>query len=107
MFAELLNVRGDGSVRDFQNFRDAAVIHLDFKNLRIRIAFWKFENVLKIRAAPRIDRLRVIAHDHHVFVIQRQHIDEISLDFVRILILIDKDELKLPSIKCRDALVLL
>src|SRR5207249_9937811 len=47
MFAELLNVRGDGSVRDFQNFWDAAVIHLDLENLRIRIAFWKFENVLK------------------------------------------------------------
>src|SRR5207247_2704049 len=97
MFAELLNVRGDGSVRNFQNFWDTAVIHLDFKNLRVRIAFWKFENVLKIRAAPRIDRLRVIAAAHHVFVIQRQRIAENSLDFVRILILIDKDELKLPS----------
>ena len=107
MFMELLNVGGDRSIRDFQNFRDAAVIHLDLEDPRVRIAFGKFENVLKIRAAPRIDRLGIIADDHHVLVIERQRINEISLDFVRILIFIDKNKLKLPPIKCRDPFVLL
>src|SRR6266699_2966624 len=99
MFAELLNVRGDGRVRDLQNFRDAAVIHLDLKHPRLRIAFWKFENVLKIRAAPRVNRLRIIAHDHQVPVITSESIDEVGLDLVRILIFIDENELKLPPIK--------
>ena len=69
MFAELLNIGSDGRVRDLQNFWDTAVVHLDLEHLGVRIAFWKFENVLKIRAAPGVDRLRVVAHNHHVFVI--------------------------------------
>ena len=38
-------------------------------------------------------------------MIARQRVDQIGLDLVRILILIDQDELKLPAIECPDPLV--
>ena len=107
MLAKLLNIGRDRRVRDFENFRDATIIHLDLKYVGVWVALRKFENVLEIRAAPRVDRLRVVAHHHHVSVIQREQINEVSLDLVRVLIFIDKDELKLPPIKCGDAFVLL
>ena len=107
MFAELLNVGSDRRIGYFQNLRDAAVIHLDLEHLRVRIALRKFENVLEIRATPRVDRLRIITHHHHVSVIATEQIDEVSLDFVRILVFIDQDELKLSPVKFRDAFVLL
>src|SRR6266511_3359845 len=83
MFAELVNVCGNSCVRYFQNFRHAAIIHFDLEHLRIRITLWKFENILEVGAAPRVDRLRVIAHHHHVVMIPGEQINEISLDFVR------------------------
>ena len=107
MFVELLNVCRDCRVRDLQNFRKAAVIHLDLKHPCVRIAFRKFENVLKVRAAPRVDRLRIIADDHHIPVIPSEKIDQISLDLVRVLIFIHENELKLPPVKFSNALVAL
>ena len=107
MFTELLNVGGDGSVCHFQNFRNAAIIHLNLKHLRVRIAFREFENVLKIRAAPGVNRLRVIANDHHIPMIASEKINKVSLDLVRVLILIHENELKLSPVKCRDPFVLL
>src|SRR5438445_5808087 len=64
-------------------------------------------DVLEVRAAPRIDRLRVVANRHHVAMIAGEQIDEVSLDFVRVLIFIYEDELKLSAIKFRYPLVLL
>ena len=40
-------------------------------------------------------------------MIASEQIDQVSLDFVRVLIFIDQNELKLPPIKFRDAFVLL
>ena len=99
MFPKLLNVRRDRCIRHFENFRDAAIIHLDLEYLRVRVALRKFENVLKIRAAPRIDRLRVIAHYHHIPMIARQKIDKIGLDLVRVLVFVHQNELKLAPVK--------
>ncbi len=103
----MVNVRGDRGVGDFKNLGHASIIHLNLKNLRVRITFRKFENVLEIGAAPGVDRLRVVAYDHDVAMVVREEIDEIGLDLVRILIFVDQDELKLPPIKRGDALVLL
>src|SRR3954470_3234439 len=52
MFSELLHVRGDGRVRDLENFRNTAVIHFNLEYLRFRVALRELENVLKIGPAP-------------------------------------------------------
>ena len=107
MLAELLNVCGNRCVRHLQNFRNAPVIHFDLEHLRIRITLRKFENVLEVRAAPGVDRLRVVSHYHHIAVIAGEQIHQVSLNFVGVLVFIDKDELKLPPVEFRDPLVLL
>ena len=106
ILAELLHIGCDGSVRDPQNLRNASVIQLDLVNLRVRITLRKLEDVLEVRSAPRVDRLRVVAHDHDVLMLFRQRIDQIRLDLVRILILVDEDKFELPPIKPRDLFVL-
>ncbi len=107
MFPELPNIRGDRRVRHLQNFRHTAVVHFNLEHLRIRIALWKFENVLKVRAAPGVDRLRVVAHYHQIAMVAREQVDKVSLDFVRVLIFVDQNELKLAPVDFRDPLVLL
>src|SRR6266478_6613089 len=74
---------------------------------RISGTLRKFQNVLEVRSAPRVNRLRIIADNHHVPVIASEQIDEVSLDFVRVLVFIDENKLKLPPIKFPDAFVLL
>src|SRR6266536_4004469 len=99
MFPELLNICSDRRVRHLQDFWHTAVIHFDLEHLRIRITLRKFENVLEVRAAPGVDRLRVVANYHEVAMVMREQVDKISLDFVRVLVFIDENELELPPIK--------
>ena len=107
MFPELLNVCRDGCVRHFENFRHTAVIQFDLEYLRPGVSLWKFENVLKVRAAPGVNLLRVITHHHHVAMIACEQVHQVGLDFVRVLILIYQNELKLFPINLRDPFVLL
>ena len=98
----MLHVRRNRRVRDFEDLRHAAVVQLDLENLRVGIALRKSENVLEVRAPPGVDRLGIISHHHHVAMLSRERVDEIGLDFVRVLIFIDEDELELSSIKRGD-----
>jgi hypothetical protein len=82
--------------------RSKSILHL-----RIGITLRKFENVLEVHAAPRVNRLRVVSHHHQVAVIAGKEVNQVCLDFVRVLVFIDEDELKLPPIKFCGALVLL
>ena len=103
----MLDVCGNRRVRYLQNLGDAAIIHFNLEHLRIRITLWKFENVLEVGAAPRVDRLRVVAHYHHVLMVACEQINEVSLNLVRVLVFVDENELKLPPVNFRDSLVLL
>ncbi len=107
LLLKLLHVRRDGRIRHCQHLRHAPVVQLDLEDLRIRIPLRKREDVFKIRAAPRVDRLRIIAHHHQVAMLARQRVDEVRLDLVRILILVHEDELKLPPIETRHLRMLL
>ena len=49
---------------------------------------------MKIRAAPRVDALRVIAHHHDVVMPTGQQINEITLKLVRVLVFVHENELK-------------
>ena len=71
---------------------------INFVNLRGGITLGKFKDISKIRAAPRVDALRIVADDHHVFVPRRQQINQIALKFIRVLIFIDENKLKPPLI---------
>ena len=73
--------------------------------MRVRITLREFQNILEIGPAPRIDRLGVIADDHHVLVLGRERVNEVRLDFVRVLIFVHQNELKLPPVKPNDVLV--
>ena len=50
--------------------------------------------------------MRVVAHHHHIPVLRREGVDEVGLNLVRVLILIDQNELELTPIKRRNLLVL-
>src|SRR6476659_5295450 len=88
MFPKLLDVGCDRRVRHLQIFRHTAVVHFDLEHLRIGIALRKFENVLKVRTTPGVDRLRVVAHHHQVAMVARDQVDKIGLDFVRVLVFV-------------------
>src|SRR4029077_14269287 len=103
---ELFDVGCYRAVRDFENFRHAAIVQLDPEYLRLWITLWKFEDILKIRAPPGVDRLRIIADHHYVLMLARQNVDEVSLDLVRVLVFVHQNELELPPVNPRDVLVL-
>ena len=93
-FGELVPVGGDGGVGDLQNFRRAAVIGFDLENFRVGITFWEFEDVFEIRAAPRVNALRVVADDRDVLMPPGQQVNQVALELVRVLIFVHEDELK-------------
>src|SRR5690606_2942041 len=57
---KLAFVAEDGSVRKFEDLGHAAIVRLDLVNDGVGVLLGKTEDVLEIRAAPRIDRLRVV-----------------------------------------------
>ena len=94
LLGELMDVGGDGGVGQAEDFRRAAVIGFDAIDGGLGIAFGKFEDVLEMRAAPGINALGIIAHDHEVVVARGQQVDQRALDFVGVLVFIDQDELE-------------
>ena len=89
-----MDVGGNGGIGQRQNLRRAAVVRFDSVNPGFRIAFGELEDILEIRAAPRVDALRIVAHHHDIVVSRGQKIDELALEFVRVLIFIHEDELE-------------
>ena len=51
-----------------------------------------------MRAAPGVDALGIVAHDHDVLVARGQQINQIALDFVGVLVFVHQDELE-PALK--------
>ena len=99
-------IRLDSLLDIYQFRRMRSCIWLDLKNLRIRITLRKGENVFEVRATPRVDRLRVIADHHQVTVFDRERVNKVRLDLVRVLILVHENELELAPVKFRDLVVL-
>ena len=102
VFRKLFFVRKNRGVCEIEDLRNASVIFLDFENPGVGTDFRKVQNVFKIRAAPRVDALRVVAHDHHIPVMEREAVDQLGLQPVRVLILIDKDVLELALVALRN-----
>ncbi len=104
---ELPRVRRDGRVGDVEYFRCAAIIRFDFVNLRAGITLGELHNVRVVRAAPRVDALRIITHHHHVFVARTEQINQLRLQQIRILIFVHQHKLKPLLIHRANVLVLL
>ena len=98
LLGELVDVRGDGGVGDVQDLRRAAVVGFDLVDLRARIALGELEDVLEVRAAPGVDALRVVAHDHDVVMPRGEQVNEVALELVGVLVFVHEDELEAPLV---------
>ena len=98
VFWKLVFVCENGGVGDIQNARHAAVVCFDFEDLRPGVCLGKTQDVFKIRPAPGVDALGIVAYDHHIPVVCCKKVDEFGLEAVGVLILIDEDVLKLALV---------
>ena len=57
----------------------------------VGVAFWELEDVGKVGAAPRVDRLGVVADHHDVAVCRGERVNEPGLQPVGVLILVHED----------------
>jgi hypothetical protein len=76
LLGKLVDVGRDGGIGQAQDFRRAAVVGFDAINDGFGITLGKLEDVLEMRAAPGVDALGIIAHDHDVVVARGQQIDQ-------------------------------
>ena len=86
---KLLGVACDAGVGDGKDFRNTAVIGLEFQHGAIRVPLGKIHDVAEVRPAPRIDALKIIAHHHQVAVLSREGVDPLGLDGVGVLVFVD------------------
>ena len=89
----VLIVRNNG-VRGGEHIAHAAVVLFELHRMAIGIILLELENVADVGAAPRVNGLVVIAHDHDVFVLLRQKPGDRVLSMVRILIFVHHDVAK-------------
>ena len=86
-----LNIVRDYGARGFQNYLGRAVVLFQANNLRVGKIFFKFENVLDVRAAPGIDALVLIADDADIVFFAGQHLHQLILRAVGVLVFVDED----------------
>ena len=79
----------DEGVRDGQDLVRGAVVPVHHYRLHAREALVEVEEVLDVRAAPRIDRLVGIANDEQVAVVRDERLHELVLERVHVLELVD------------------
>ncbi len=102
LLGELFDIRRDGRVGHVENLRRAAVVRLDLVNDRAGMPLRKVDDVAKVRAAPRVDALRIVTHDHDVAAARREQLDQVALDLVGVLVFIDQYELELALVMLAD-----
>ena len=77
-------------VRQVQDLGGRAVVGLDPVDHGPGVALRERHDVLEVRAAPRVDALRVVADGHHA-VVPADRVDDLRLEGVRVLVLVDED----------------
>ena len=68
-----------------------AIVLLELHHACLGEVLLEVEDVLDVRAAPAVDRLVVIAHDHKVLVLRGKQVRDLVLDVVRVLVLVHAD----------------
>jgi hypothetical protein len=86
-----LRAERDHRVRGLQDRSRRAVVALELHDGRPREARRELEDVGDGRAAERVDRLRVVAHDHQPVAGGAQRREDVGLERVRVLVLVDQD----------------
>ena len=81
----------DNGVRCGEHIAHAAVVLLEFHRVAVGIILLELEDVADVGAAPGVNGLVVVAHDHDVFVLLRQKPRNRVLRMVRILIFVHHD----------------
>ena len=81
----------DQRVRDAQDVLRGAVVLLHQEDRRVGIVALEVQDVLDRRAAPRVHALVGVADDADVAVPRRQHVHQLVLRAVRVLVLVDQD----------------
>ena len=66
MLGELVLVMHDRGVGESQDRGERAVVGLETKGRAVRVALGEREDVRVLGAAERVDRLRIVPHDHQV-----------------------------------------
>ena len=95
---KLVGVLVDAGIREVEDLRGGAIVHLQSENLRPGIPLREFEDVIVVSAPPPIDRLGIVPDDHEVASVVRGHaFHDLRLDRVGVLILIDQEAAELPA----------
>ena len=82
-------VARDDGVGGIEDQLGRAVVLLELDDRRLRPVALEVEDVAQVRAAPRVDRLVVVADDREVAVLRGQRADPQVLRAVRVLVLVD------------------
>ena len=94
-------------VRGVQDVARGAVVLLELDHLGVRVVLLEVEDVLDVGAAPGVDGLVVIAHDHEVALARGQHVGDLVLDVVGVLVLVHRDLDEAVLVLCQDVRMLL
>ena len=82
-------VARDDRVGGVEDQLGRAVVAFELDDGRVRPVALEVEDVAQVRAAPRVDRLVVVADDRQVAVLRGERLDPQVLGAVRVLVLVD------------------
>ena len=81
----------DDLVGDVEDALQRAIVLFELDHARAGEDFRKVHDVAEVGAAKRIDRLRIVAHRHHVAMGRGEQPHQLGLDQVGVLVLVDHD----------------
>ncbi len=84
-------VVGDHGVRHVEDLRGRAVVLLEADHLGVGVVALELEDVADVGAAPRVDRLVVVAHHGEVAALAGQQVRDAVLGVVGVLVFVDHD----------------
>ena len=86
--AAVVGHHGVGGVEDVA---EGAVVLLELHHLGVGVVLLEVQDVLDVGATPGVDGLVVVAHDHEVAAGGGQHVRDLVLDVVGVLVLVHAD----------------
>ena len=91
---ELMVVVANREVRESEDLGRRAVVDLELVGLAVLVAVGKLQDVAIVGAPEGIDALAVVAHHRQVAVTVGEHVDDLRLDVVGVVVFVDEDVLE-------------